>query len=170
MSASLEPSLSGESVNRFLSALPTPIITQSAAFATQDSNSTLRTSASLSMSSSPSAPPTPSSTESHAPATLESSSSLLTPVLPAPQEPSGTDRSATRSLPRPAPLAMSSTKTSTSASPQPLHAETMPSSTEPPASASLVTTLSTEFVSSALPEPSSTAPSVPRPKWSHRWP
>lgn len=129
----MELSLSGENARKFLSALPTHTTTPSAASATQDSNSTHKTSALLlSMLSSLSALPTQDSTESHALATLEYSNNPSTPAPPAPQELNGTDRSVTRSLPRPVLMAMFSTRTSTTVSLQLLHVETMPISTELP--------------------------------------
>lgn len=122
-------------MRRFLSVLPTHTTTLLAVFVTQDSNSTPKISAFLSLLSSLTALPTQDSTESHVPATLEFSNNLSMLALPAPLELNGTDRSVTRSLLKHALMDTSSTKTSCNVNLQLLHAETTPTSMEPLASA-----------------------------------
>ena len=122
-------------MRRFLSVLPTHTTTLSAVFATQDSNSTPKISAFLSLLSSLTALPTQDSMESHVPATLEFSNNLSMLALPVPLELNGTDRSVTRSLLKPVLMDTSSTKTSCNVNLQLLPAETTPTSMEPLASA-----------------------------------
>ena len=158
-------SSSEENARKSPAALPTPTITQSAAFATPDINSITKSNALLSTSSSPTAPRTPSSTESHAPATSESSSKPSTPAPPVLMEPNGTVRFVTQFPLEHALLATSTMKTSISANLQLLPAVITPTSTEPPASASQDSTLSTEFARNALKTHVSMEPSVPQPSW-----
>lgn len=164
MFVSRAPSSSEEDARRFLLAPPMPITTPSAASAMQDSSSTATTQlVSPPLSPFLTVPPTHSSTVLDAPATWESSSNLSMPVLLAPQVPPGTDRSV---LPPPHLLLhahqdMSTMKTLVSVSLQLLHVVTTPSSTEPPASALMDTTGSTEFASNVHQELSLMALSAP---------